>query len=71
MAAQVPDDQVPVAYRRLVTPHVESFNFFLREGFNSVVEHVRPLEVWRGETDSKACSRGAIEAWKVNLPGIA
>ncbi|CAD7698877.1 unnamed protein product, partial [Ostreobium quekettii] len=44
-AAQVLDDEVPAAYRRLVQPHVESFNYFLREGLSSVVEGVRPVEI--------------------------
>ncbi|CAD7695308.1 unnamed protein product [Ostreobium quekettii] len=44
-AAQVLDDEVLAAYRRLVQPHVESFNCFLREGLSSVVEGVRPVEI--------------------------
>lgn len=42
-------EQLYQAYRQLVEPHVASFNYFATEGLQSVVKHVRPVEVRSGE----------------------
>ena len=36
---------VPQEYEHLVQPHVDSFDFFLEEGLQLVVENLEPIEV--------------------------
>ena len=44
---QVPRDEqeVPLEYQKLVEPHVASFNYFIGEGLQNVVESLQPVEV--------------------------
>lgn len=35
----------PPEFEELVAPHVESFNWFLEEGLQSVVSSLEPIEV--------------------------
>ncbi len=37
--------QVPEEYQRLVEPHVASFDYFLGEGIDLVVNSLEPVEV--------------------------
>ncbi|GMH37284.1 hypothetical protein BSKO_05157 [Bryopsis sp. KO-2023] len=42
---QVTDDRVPKTYEELVEPHVASFDYFLSEGIQKVVQLVKPVEI--------------------------
>lgn len=50
-----PGDQVPLVYKEIVAPHVESFDHFLNAGLQTVVEYVEPVEI-RHTTDGGAYS---------------
>ena len=39
------NDQVPRSLQELVRPHVDSFDHFLSEGLQAVVELLKPVEV--------------------------
>ncbi|KXZ56278.1 hypothetical protein GPECTOR_1g243 [Gonium pectorale] len=39
------DEEVPIEYQRLVEPHVESFNYFITEGIERIVESMTPVEL--------------------------
>jgi DNA-directed RNA polymerase beta subunit len=43
--AQAKGLDVPEEYERLVAPHVASFDWFLNEGLQSVVDSLDPIEV--------------------------
>lgn len=45
MACQVMGDEVHKEYEDLVRPHVESFDFFIGEGMQRMVEDMEPVEV--------------------------
>lgn len=44
-AGLVQGDKVPEEYEALVQPHVDSFDFFLGEGLQLVVDSLEPVEV--------------------------
>lgn len=46
-AGLVQGDRVPDEYEALVQPHVESFDYFLGEGMELVVDSMEPIEVRR------------------------
>lgn len=48
MAALVQGDQVPDYYENVTQPHVASFDFFLQEGMEQVVDLLPPMEVSAG-----------------------
>lgn len=41
----VTDNKVPKIYEELVEPHVASFDYFLSDGIQKVVQHVESVEV--------------------------
>jgi DNA-directed RNA polymerase beta subunit len=43
--AQARGPYVPEEYEELVAPHVQSFDWFLTEGLQSVVDSLEPVEV--------------------------
>jgi hypothetical protein len=45
VALEEQSDQVPRSLQELVRPHVDSFDHFLSEGLQSVVELLKPVEV--------------------------
>jgi DNA-directed RNA polymerase beta subunit len=45
MHAQARGPDVPEEFEELVAPHVASFDWFLSEGLQSVVEMLEPVEV--------------------------
>lgn len=44
-AGLVQGDQVPEEYVALVQPHVDSYDFFIGEGLQLVVDSLEPVEV--------------------------
>eukprot|EP00201_Polytomella_parva_P019467 CAMPEP_0175041304 /NCGR_PEP_ID=MMETSP0052_2-20121109/1831_1 /TAXON_ID=51329 ORGANISM="Polytomella parva, Strain SAG 63-3" /NCGR_SAMPLE_ID=MMETSP0052_2 /ASSEMBLY_ACC=CAM_ASM_000194 /LENGTH=1341 /DNA_ID=CAMNT_0016303785 /DNA_START=27 /DNA_END=4052 /DNA_ORIENTATION=+ len=44
-AGLVQGDQVPEEFRKLVEPHVSSFDYFLNEGMERVVDSIEPVEI--------------------------
>lgn len=38
--------KVPKIFEELVEPHVASFDYFLSDGIQKVVQHIEPVEVW-------------------------
>ncbi|KAK9804617.1 hypothetical protein WJX73_009510 [Symbiochloris irregularis] len=45
--------EVPEAFTELVRPHVDSFDYFLQEGLQRVIEHLEPCEVWHTLTKKR------------------
>lgn len=39
------DNTVPESFVELARPHVDSFDYFLEEGLQQIVEHLEPAEV--------------------------
>jgi hypothetical protein len=44
-AGLVQGECVPVEYEQLVQPHVDSYNYFLGEGMQRLLESLEPIEV--------------------------
>ena len=43
--AEIDRDELFREYAQLVEPHVASFNYFVNQGLNRIVKHLKPVEV--------------------------
>ena len=65
---------VPAALEELVRPHIDSFDYFISEGLERVVQELQPVEVRHAvrnkeSTPSETCCRSCLGLVLVNDSG--
>lgn len=74
--------EAPESLDELVRPHVESFDYFLGEGLQTVVDSLEPMEValplastitppWTTEASSCIACPGSGALWRLHLTCVS